>query len=144
MRFDPFNVTTVNSVELDIKTCSICYTDVLKDQRIKLNCGHEFCQTCVHSHVKNFMENNLNTVLPCCPNYYCKKLFSNAELQSYAHPDDYIRYQKFIQGVKVVTDRSTRYCPTPDCESIVELSHFGISKVDCPKCQKPFCKDCGF
>jgi hypothetical protein len=72
-RKDPFDVMRMDSNDLDEKVCTICYLDVPKSDRVSLECGHEFCLSCMNSHVKHFMDHNLSTLMPKCPNYYCKK-----------------------------------------------------------------------
>jgi E3 ubiquitin-protein ligase RNF144 len=39
-------------------------------------------------------------------------------------------------------DSNKKFCPTPNCKSIVDLPLIG-SKTQCPNCKKYFCKNCG-
>ena len=135
----------MDSNELDEKVCTICYLDFPKSSMVSLECGHEFCQTCVKSHVKNFMDHNLSTMIPKCPNYYCKKQLKEEELFSFSSKSDKERYLNFQRNVKVVTDGHMRFCPTPNCEHVIPIPVGCLSsKLRCDKCAKDFCKDCGF
>jgi hypothetical protein len=41
-----------------------------------------------------------------------------------------------------VISSNKKYCPTPDCKTIVDLPMIG-NKTKCPTCKKNFCKKCG-
>lgn len=61
------------------QTCKVCYCE--KTLNVKLqSCGHIFCEECVVSHIKHFMENNLSTLAPKCLNYLCKIEFTEDDI----------------------------------------------------------------
>jgi hypothetical protein len=43
---------------------------------------------------------------------------------------------------QVMIDGSKKFCPTVDCNTIVDLPLM-TSKTKCPKCKRYFCKQCG-
>jgi len=67
----------MNSEEIKhIETCSICYCNLDKDNKIKLKCNHIYCYDCIYNWFKKTLNPLLNTKSTInireCP--YCRTL----------------------------------------------------------------------
>jgi len=108
-------------IEDALQICPVCYCEKKLSVRLG-SCGHEFCEECVESHIKHFMENNLSTLAPKCLNYHCKISFTEGDIQKYATHEDYTRYSRYKDTIKVVTGGNMRFCPSPKCDNVINLS----------------------
>ena len=65
---------SVNELKIK-KECNICYEEQENIHFSKVNCNHEFCNTCIHK----FLNNHLNKKVPCCP--LCRNKIDKLEVK---------------------------------------------------------------
>ena len=46
-------------------------------------------------------------------------------------PATYEKYMRFKKNLQIATDKKKKHCPTPDCDSVVDVSKVIGNKVDC-------------
>lgn len=55
--------------------------------------------------------------------------------------DQFGKYEKFKENYRVSIDRDLRYCPFPDCNTVIDV-HSKREKAGCPTCGKVMCILC--
>ena len=138
--FTLLSTTHMYTAEHSIE-CPICYDDC-KGVRL-LNCGHDFCETCITTHVR--MKVKRGEVLPSqlrCPMPECLAEIHPSDvllaLQDEKQRDRYHRLtvQKFVDN-----DDEAACCPTAGCEYKFWFDAT-YRKLDCPSCSKVYCVSC--
>jgi hypothetical protein len=79
-----FNIQTniVECAHTNECECNICYDNKIKQEFVKLNCGHEFCKDCIKQTFKNVRTEN-----PQCA--FCRAEINNMELSSQIIRDEF-------------------------------------------------------
>ena len=56
--------------------------------------------------------------------------------------DSYAKYQKFVNNQRVAHSKHLFFCPTPDCESVIDKKVKKSIVLQCDKCHKAICLKC--
>eukprot|EP01097_Dermamoeba_algensis_P007186 TRINITY_DN4501_c0_g1_i1.p1 TRINITY_DN4501_c0_g1~~TRINITY_DN4501_c0_g1_i1.p1 ORF type:complete len:298 (-),score=32.16 TRINITY_DN4501_c0_g1_i1:305-1198(-) len=118
--------------------CSICVTS--KDNGITLSCGHIFCHECLKEYIR--MQIFTGGVLDInCMDLQCRLPIAEDEVGKIVEEDAFEKYKQFKFSVSRLWNPNMRWCPTPDCNTLVEKKD-SSKKMSCTKCCKAFCFDC--
>lgn len=132
----------VNSMDSNVSfQCKICYDEfsTLNDG-FSLGCGHVFCKDCFRMFLQGQIAEGPLCLTAQCPEHKCTQLVTEAVYKLFLQGDEasglYDRYliRNFIEASK-----NYRYCPAPNCESI--LCSVGRTCVNC-SCGEVTCFGC--
>eukprot|EP01097_Dermamoeba_algensis_P004088 TRINITY_DN2731_c0_g1_i1.p1 TRINITY_DN2731_c0_g1~~TRINITY_DN2731_c0_g1_i1.p1 ORF type:complete len:314 (+),score=37.60 TRINITY_DN2731_c0_g1_i1:86-1027(+) len=119
-------------------SCSIC--TISKENGMKLSCGHIFCHACLKEYVR--MKIFTGGVLDItCMDIHCRLPFSDDDIERIVEEDAFLKYKDFKFSASHILDTNTRWCPVPDCNTLVSKKDRS-SRMTCSKCCTDFCFDC--
>jgi len=64
-------------------------------------------------------DQNKSTKLKC-PQFGCGTTPSEEEVKAIISSDSFSKYQKFINNQRVARSKNLFFCPSPDCESVID------------------------
>uniref|UniRef100_A0AC34R3X0 RBR-type E3 ubiquitin transferase n=1 Tax=Panagrolaimus sp. JU765 TaxID=591449 RepID=A0AC34R3X0_9BILA len=119
-------------------TCLICY-----DQKMLtgLSCGHLYCLACWHSYLSTrFHEYPDPFVL--CPEPKCKQVVGDEiAMKLLTNEADKRFYQRVLINSFVECNKLLKWCPAPNCDKVIKVSHPECRAVTCD-CECTFCFKC--
>ncbi|XP_057829663.2 ATP-dependent RNA helicase DEAH11, chloroplastic [Cryptomeria japonica] len=130
----------LKEVEERENDCPICFCDIEDCYRLE-GCGHAFCRSCLVDQCNSALRHHEGFPITCaCEN--CDSLFLICDLRSllsFEQLDDLFRSSL---GAFVASSKGTyRFCTTPDCPSVYEVSSSGKLFV-CGNCSVELCTSC--
>jgi len=120
--------------------CPICFCDIEDCYRLE-GCGHAFCRSCLVEQCNSAMRHHEGFPLVCARED-CNHLFLVADLKSLVSSEALDDLFRASLGAFVASSKGTyRFCTTPDCPSIYEVSTSGRLFV-CGSCSLELCTTC--
>ena len=123
--------------------CSICFDDVEKSSKKGvrlLNCGHDFCETCIVTHIQMKVERG--EVLPSqlrCPIPKCRDVHPSDVLLALKTEKQRDRFHRLTIQKFVDNDKESACCPGCEYKFWFDTS---CRKLECPCCTKTYCISC--
>jgi len=145
----PMDIDELRPSKMASSTCSICFTEDLKDP-VCFECGtHTFCRHCMRQHCQTCLGHGS---VPICPMEGCKAE-AGVELLTGLLPAH--EFEKYLLVSLRVTKRY-KTCPRPECGAPVYVEEKALAAaaagksfqpglntaVRCPECRKSFCMVC--
>ena len=116
-----------------------------KDITIKmLSCNHTFCSECFSEFYRTQIEDENKSHNLVCPQYGCTVKPTIEEIKNIISDDCFAKYKKFQQNKMVLRDKNLFFCPTRDCESVLNRKEMDKKTrgVKCSKCKISYCPKC--
>ena len=125
------------------KECLICFESIESPNKVKLKCGHYFCESCWVDYLKEKIS-NANVVKIKCMQHGCDIVLDNDFIKNMLEGNNELieKYDKFYNRKKMIEKNDKiKLCPFPDCEGYAEKK--GKNKY--VKCNfgHEFCFECG-
>ena len=138
-----------------IFNCGICYEDYdlneldskgepLYEIKMLDKCNHTFCSECFKETFRTLIEDQNRSHDIRCPQVGCGQKASEEEIARIISEDSYTKYKKFQNNKKVQMDKNLFFCPTRDCEEVLDKRK-AVSKtklISCSKCHRQICSQC--
>jgi len=125
-------------------SCTICYNHYSKDEIYTYeNCRHHFCKECLnHYYTTDIMRADVLNIK--CPDTSCDTKVQPHEIQAIVSEEVYNKYLHFHSIATLKLDPTSRWCPRPDCETIVKYNELDGFRLVCPRteCAHQFCAQC--
>jgi len=139
-----------DQINMTFLSCNICYE--LQDPiQFSFKCDNQlsspqFCRSCLTSYLKSQIQDakfSGSGLIPC-PCGRCDFSFARDDILTYIADDQWIqRYDAFLEIKQVDENPLCRWCPAPNCKSIVQMRYEKQCSACCPKCRLKFCTKCG-
>lgn len=124
----------------DAALCEVCCEHFAKDSFFALKCGHRFCFNCTVQHIEAKVE--LRELQILCLHQDCPQKFTLKNLQSLQVAADVVsRFKQVNQDYQVATSKKRKYCPSPNCDSVIQKPCCS-DKVVCSQCTQATCFKC--
>jgi hypothetical protein len=68
-----------------------------------------------------------------CPNQACGYKASDNDIKELLGEASYKKFRKFLMQYEVARSKNKKFCPQPDCESIIDAKP-STTQVKCPTC----------
>jgi len=125
------------------KECLICFENIESPNKVRLKCGHYFCESCWVDYLKEKIS-NANVAKIMCMQHGCDIVLDNDFIKNILEGNNELieKYDKFYNRKKMIEkSNKIKYCPFPDCEGFAEKK--GKNKY--VKCNfgHEFCFECG-
>ena len=125
------------------KECLICFENIESPNKVKLKCGHYFCESCWVDYLKEKIS-NANVAKIMCMHHGCDIVLDNNFIKNILEGNNELieKYDKFYNRKKMIEkNNKIKFCPFPDCEGFAEKK--GKNKY--VKCNfgHEFCFECG-
>lgn len=121
-----------------LEVCRICLEprDVLKSS----SCGHRFCEDCLKGYVEvKVMSGQVLSI--ACPQADCGVELSITE--SLLSPELLEKFRRFRHNQLLNQEPNVRWCPTPDCETVLRGGSTQAPRLHCDLCGADVCFNCG-
>ncbi|GAB5355954.1 hypothetical protein AAMO2058_000249300 [Amorphochlora amoebiformis] len=117
--------TQWKNLELGLKTCKVCWDDILPDiytlinesdksTKLKPACGHMFHKECISGYLASKINDGLVLDIECIePD--CKRKITSEEIRSIVDSKLYDKYLHFKQQKELSLDPTVSWCPNPKC-----------------------------
>ncbi|CAD8044946.1 unnamed protein product [Paramecium primaurelia] len=120
-------------------TCGICMESIYDDRYPILDCGHNFCLSCMKAYLIDRIENGQVDQM-ICPQQECNFQLSDDYINQIVEPDVMTKMKKFRKIKQLQLDPDIIWCPRIGCEETVKRN--GKKKLKC-KCGQQICRKCG-
>lgn len=132
-------LTEINFLNLQLKTCNICYNFIPEGLMFALNdnISHEICILCMKTYLKNEILSNKVMSLRCP---HCEHQFTKPELEQILDAETIKKYESFVLNNQVISNPLLRFCPK--CSAIVTLDNETAEKGTCKQCGQDICAKC--
>ena len=125
------------------RECLICFENIESPNKVKLKCGHYFCESCWVDYLKEKIS-NANVAKIMCMQHGCDIVLDNNFIKNILEGNNELieKYDKFYNRKKMIEKNDKiKFCPFPDCEGFAEKK--GKNKY--VKCNfgHEFCFECG-
>ena len=122
-------------------TCQICYEPMQEEETCALSCQHRFCKECFSMHLEALVgQRKLNTLI--CPQFGCGKLVDESFLKQNVSEENFKKYERFQNELKVQKDKNLFFCVYPDCPKVLNKKEMKKINWTCDKCTSIYCKGC--
>jgi len=124
-------------------TCTICYTKYKdEDEKAKpLNCDHDYCKKCYRQYLKNLIDSNRVSEIPC-PDETCDQKFNDAQIEETLNDKElFKKYIRFKTRASLYKNPNVRWCVRPGCENHM-IGSPGDKMIKC-SCGAEVCFPCG-
>ncbi|CAD8112379.1 unnamed protein product [Paramecium sonneborni] len=127
----------ISQNQKEYKECQICLSQRKMNQY--LPCKHEFCKSCVGTHLKeNIIRGNVMIIQ--CPQLSCSEQFQKHQIKELVSRSLYEKYERFYSRQQISQNKNVRWCPRVDCEQYVIGT--GNDQLIC-SCGQQICFKCG-
>lgn len=124
-------------------TCPVCVTPHCHDKFYSLSCGHIFCNDCWMMHFEVQIDQGISTAISCmarecevlAPEDFVLKRLSKANIRE--------KYIQFTFQDYVKSHPQLRFCPGPNCHTIIKSTEPKAKRSVCTQCKAIFCFNCG-
>ncbi|EGR28008.1 ibr domain protein [Ichthyophthirius multifiliis] len=122
------------------KICQICLSQVEENQMLFIQkVCHLICMDCFKNYLNE--EIRISKVENMkCP--HCLELLTDQIIQDNVDNQTYIKFRYFQKRVNIQKDPLKRFCPTINCENILQLENKNQQKIQCDQCQAFICTQC--
>ena len=135
--------SAVNIMQSSSLECEICFLSLPESSMAGLECGHLFCTMCWKEYLTTKIVLDGISLSIQCPSSDCHILSDDATvLRLLKNSEHAQKYQLLITNSLVLCNRQMRWCPAPNCNNAVRVSHVAMQLVRC-KCSHTFCFTCG-
>eukprot|EP00041_Stephanoeca_diplocostata_P033193 m.1091494 g.1091494 ORF g.1091494 m.1091494 type:complete len:492 (-) comp24288_c0_seq6:4833-6308(-) len=117
--------------------CLVCMDE---DQLLALHCGHFACRSCWNGHIESQMSSK--TTCMTCIGTDCYASVPYTKIQDFLRVDTFQKYNNALCDMFVTSKKNLKWCPTPDCGTVVKAEYGGA--VMCRRCNESFCFQCGY
>jgi hypothetical protein len=152
-RIEPIPSSFIEKLEREfmgkINLCIICYAEELNDRNsIKLPCGHQFCQSCVKTHLTSLINEAKVSIMKCLQ-AGCTSSIPDNVIQENLDREIFAKYIRFKKRVVYYVNLNNGMipCVSPDCEEWIMFREgnnpFVICELGhrfCAKCKKDWHK----
>ncbi|XP_057846134.2 ATP-dependent RNA helicase DEAH12, chloroplastic [Cryptomeria japonica] len=130
----------LKNVEERENACPICLCEIEDSYRLE-RCGHAFCRSCLVDQCYSAMKSHEGFPLVCaCEN--CDALLIISDLRSLLSIEQLDELFQASLGAFVASSKGRyRFCTTPDCPAVYEVSSSGKLFV-CGNCSVELCTTC--
>jgi hypothetical protein len=116
------------TLRINVNSCQICFLEINEQEnKFNMECNHQFCKECIIEYIKEEIKNARVSEITC-PTKNCSEIFSEEKIKSLTSEEDFYKYKKFLQRLKVKDDNTLLVCPIVNCE--------GFAKKEEPKSEK--------
>lgn len=125
-----------------LECCEICYLDLPSKQLTSLDCKHRFCKDCwVNYLTTKIVEEGMGNTISCAATD-CHILVDDQTVMNLITDTKVkLKYQHLITNSFVECNRLLRWCPKPECTTVIKVSYLDCQPVKCT-CQTVFCFQC--
>jgi ubiquitin-protein ligase len=103
-----------------------------------LECGHYFCDDCWHRSLKNSIDNGVGCQFKNCLEKDCNLIIPERLIRQII-PEKLDIYFKFQTISYIASKQSTKNCPNPNCNAVIDYpKNNTIRDINCP-CGTPWC-----
>lgn len=108
------------TLRINVNSCQICFLEINEEEnKFNMQCNHQFCKECIIEYLKEEIKNARVFEIKC-PTKNCGEIFSDEKIKSLTSEEDFYKYKKFLQRLKVKDDNSLIVCPIVDCEGFAK------------------------
>lgn len=123
--------------------CPVCVSMHPITQLAGLSCGHQFCKDCWRMHFETQISQGVSTAIGCmaqqcdvlAPEDFVLPLLTKTTLRD--------KYQQFTFRDYVRSHPQLRFCPGPNCRTVVYSREPKAKRAACQACKTEFCFRCG-
>jgi len=120
--------------------CLICFDDVPVKSMVFASCKHNFCVTCWNGYLETRVKDG-DVLKLNCPAPKCRRAVERQEIKARLNSEMWEKFNKFYTQAQLSLNPNTRWCPTPDCETVM-IGSKEQARLSCPKCQHEICFRC--
>jgi len=120
--------------------CLICFEDVAAKDMVFAPCKHNYCNECWQGYL-NVKIKEGQVLKLSCPAPSCKRSVKEEEVHGRTSAEMYKKYQKYLYNAQMSLNPNARWCPTPDCETVM-VGDKKNPRLKCPTCSKELCFLC--
>jgi len=120
--------------------CLICFDEVPVKEIVFASCKHNFCSTCWNGYLETKVKDG-DVLKLNCPALKCKRPVQRSEIKARLNAEMFEKFNKFYTTAQLSLNPNSRWCPTPDCETVMFGSK-NSPRLICPKCQHAICFKC--
>ncbi|KAJ0763885.1 putative transcription factor C2H2 family [Helianthus annuus] len=104
-------------------------------------CSHSFCYDCTAKHATTQIQSKHKTI--ACPGINCNSTLDSNMLRLIIPRETLIKWDEFLCE-SLIPESQKLYCPFTDCSVLLinDDTSNGVTKINCPVCQRSFCKVC--
>ncbi|KAJ9186644.1 hypothetical protein P3X46_002191 [Hevea brasiliensis] len=126
-----------------IVVCGTCFESFSYDGICSAACGHPYCRECWASYITTSINNDsLRCLSLRCPEPSCKASVGQDMIDSLVSEEDRKKYSEFLVKSYIEDNWSTKWCPGPGCEYVIEFFNWegsfdeGHRPLDCETVKK--------
>lgn len=139
----PSTQSSLISAQRSVTTCPVCVSPHPITHLAGLSCAHQFCKDCWRMHFEIQISQGVSTAIGCMaqqcdvlvPEDFVLQLLTRTTLRD--------KYQQFTFRDYVRSHPLLRFCPGPNCRSIVYSREPKAKRAVCSSCKTEFCFKCG-
>lgn len=110
------------------------------EKLIELDCGHEFCNSCLINYFAQKIVNvNLIDVIRCAACYF---VIADDLVSKMLKPETHETFEKLKLRNFVITNKKFTFCPADGCDKVIKSNSSVLKGVIC-ECGERFCFNCG-
>jgi len=119
------------------RNCAICGDDHPVEETYHYErCLHSYCLQCLTRYYSTrILDGDVLSI--SCPDTHCDTEVTPSEIEAVVEKDLFDKYNQFLRQAKMKLEPDSRWCPKPDCDTIVK----GNAETQECRCTN---SDCGF
>ena len=123
--------------------CLVCELEIIPEDKINLDCGHQFCYNCFKEYLKEKAKDQLKLLETKCPMKGCNYQVPSQIFKNIFEKDkkQLSIYNKCLMRNFTESNADFKLCPNPKCELIIQLPGHGMNDIKC-NCGNNFCFNC--
>jgi len=125
--------------EDNIYECPICCDMTHLNELRGFGCGHHCCRSCLKTYISKQIANRAIPIR--CP-FPCDHEIQQGEITCHIDPQQYKQYMAAVHDSLVMRSDDLVYCPTPDCDQVVQWDKDRNPRLQCQKCCNTWCLLC--
>lgn len=106
-----------------------------------MECGHKFCKDCYSEYLNNQVASGPDSINTTCPQSGCKLIVPEYFFEKCCTSENYNRYRYYFKKSFIDINKTTKWCPAPNCTYAVEYPSMKPTDVVC-KCGNDWCFKC--
>lgn len=135
--------TTAGTCCYRTQLCPVCVTVQSTDKFHSLSCQHSFCRDCWAMHFEIQIGQGISTQIECMEQRCDVRVPEDLVLTLLNRPMLRDKYQQFTFADYVKSHPELRFCPGPNCQTIIRSQDISPKKAVCRMCKTAFCFRCG-
>ncbi|XP_026431651.1 probable E3 ubiquitin-protein ligase ARI7 [Papaver somniferum] len=105
----------------NIIMCTICFDEFGRDGMCATTCGHLFCKLCWTQYVSIKIIDGPGCLRLRCPEPSCGVAVGQDMVNELVSDEDKEKYSRYLLRSYVEDQKNIKWCPSPDCEFLVEF-----------------------